>query len=151
MFGFSMMWDFRNELSAAVRQLEAHNLRGAMNMRRTILKVASAFAIGLLSANAGAATDLTLDDILGRWCSKDGNYTFTATELNVDLPKKRNLTHGKVLRIFKVLRDPDYILIYWSDKPDDYTKFTLSGDKTQLIQPKQTGGDNGPERIFRRC
>jgi hypothetical protein len=119
-----------------------------MNMRRTILKAASAFAISLLSANFAAATDLTLDDILGRWCSKDGNYTFTATELNVDPPKKRNLTHGRVLKIFKVLGGPDYILIYWSDKPDDYTKLTLSGDKNQLIQPKQTGGDNGPERIF---
>ena len=124
---------------------------GAMNLRRTILKAASAFAISLLSANFAAATDLTLDDILGRWCSKDGNYTFTATELDVDPPKKRNLAHGRVLKIFKVLGGPDYILIYWSDKPDDYTKLTLSGDKNQLIQPKQTGGDNGPERIFRRC
>ena len=34
----------------------------------------------------------------------------------------------------------DYILIYYSDKPDDYTKFTLSADKNQLIQPKQIGG-----------
>jgi hypothetical protein len=122
-----------------------------MNLRRTILKAASAFAISSLSANFAAAADLTLDDILGRWCSKDGNYTFTATELDVDPPKKRNLAHGRVLKIFKVLGRPDYILIYWSDKPDDYTKLTLSGDKSQLIQPKQTGGDNGPERIFRRC
>ena len=147
------MLDFRIELlaSGGAPTEAAISCGAAMNLKRTILKAASAFAISLLSANFAAAIDLTLDDILGRWCSKDGNYTFTATELNVDPPKKRNLTHGRVLKIFKVLGGPDYILIYWSDKPDDYTKLTLSGDKNQLIQPKQTGGDNGPERIFRRC
>ena len=66
-----------------------------MNLR-TMLKAAPVFAISLLSANVGEATDLTLDDILGRWCSKDGNYTFTPTELDVDPPKKRKLTHGAV-------------------------------------------------------
>jgi hypothetical protein len=110
-----------------------------------------ALAVVMLTASPAAA-DLSIDDLVGRWCGDTSQYEFTRTQLNVTLLDGATPKHGPVLEILRVDVKPGEIDVVWKpDRPGNSTGFKLSPDKQQLIQQSQSEGDKGPKRIFKRC
>jgi hypothetical protein len=110
-----------------------------------------AMAVIILGASPAAA-DLSIDDLVGRWCGDTSRYVFTRTELDVTLLDGQTPKHGPVLEILRVDVKADKIEVSWKpDRLGNSTAFKLSADKRQLIQQSQTEGDKGPKRIFKRC
>ena len=109
------------------------------------------FAVIVLTHPAAAA-ELTLNDLLGKWCGSESNYTFIRSELRIVRLDGRNLNKGPVLKILKSEnRANGGIEIYWvPDKPGNSTAFQVSV-KGELIELAQTEGDKGPTRVFHRC
>lgn len=106
----------------------------------------------VIMAASPAAADLSIDDLVGRWCGDTSRYVFTRTELDVTLLDGQTPKHGPVLEILRVDVKADKIELSWKpDRPGNSTAFKLSADKQQLIQQSQTEGDKGPKRIFKRC
>jgi hypothetical protein len=55
-------------------------MRGTM---RRMTKAAFGIAVTALMSQAAAAKDVTIGDIVGRWCVETTNYTFSRTEMVV--------------------------------------------------------------------
>ena len=115
-------------------------------------KLLFALAIVVSASTNAPASDLSIDDLLGRWCGKESTYTFTEEQLSVARRDGGPLKNGPVLKIVKVEATPDQIDVYWEPLgPGHFTRFELSPDKRQLHQVAETVGDKGPRRLFRRC
>ncbi|SRR5579883_2976368 len=123
-----------------------------MQILRAAWKVGFAALLALQVSASAEARNLTIEDLLGRWCGDVTNYTFTYTQLNVVRLDGQGLKHGPVLLIAKVEGTPTQIDVHWTPvKPGNFTRFQFSPDKRQLIQVAQTEGDKGPRRVFNRC
>ena len=111
-----------------------------------------AVILGLMSiAPSARAAELSIDDLVGKWCGSISDYTITRTEMFVHRHDNANLTHGANLHIVEVEKDGDSLILHWSDTPGDATRFSLSDDRRELIQGAETSGDKGPRRVFRHC
>jgi hypothetical protein len=123
-----------------------------MRQVKAIWKFHFALIIITLAPWSAAAADLSINDLIGRWCGSESNYTFTPTQLFVVRLDGKNLKNGPVLKIAKVEGNANEIQVMWSPlKPGNSTSFELTADKRQLIQVPETKGDKGPRREFRRC
>lgn len=123
-----------------------------MGTMRTTGKVVLGVAVAALLSHAAAARDITIGDIVGRWCGDQINYTFSRTDMIVTPLGNRNLTHPPHWVIDKVEANGNRIVVFWKPVRDgNSTAFELSGNKRTLVQQPQSEGDKGPRRVFHRC
>lgn len=109
----------------------------------------AALAMLALPSTSTAADDLSMNDLVGRWCGTVSDYTFTPTQLTVTLHSGEE---GRVLAIEKVEANATEIEITWKPPVVGSTAFNkFSADKRQMSQMANDGGDNGPQREFHRC
>jgi hypothetical protein len=119
---------------------------------RYFWKFQLAWIIIALTSHSVSAANLAIDDIVGRWCGTESNYTLTRTQLAVVRLDGKALKSGPVLQIAKVEGTSDQIHVFWlPERPGNSTLFELAADKRRLVQMPQTEGDKGPRREFRRC
>ena len=105
------------------------------------------WAVSVSASTPAAARDLTIEDILGRWCGDTTNYQFARDRLTVTF---HNGSPRRVLTIERVEGSPDWLDVHWENAGN--TVFTdFSDDKRVMHQAANTSGDNGPRRRFRRC
>jgi len=96
--------------------------------------------------------DVSIDDMIGRWCGEHSNYTFSRTDMVVTPVGNWKLTHAPHWVIDRVETDGSQIEVFWKPpKPGNSTAFELHDDGETLIQLPQTEGDKGPRRVFHRC
>lgn len=97
-------------------------------------------------------SEVTIDDVVGRWCGEHSNYTFSRTDMVVTPVGDWQLTHGPHWMIDSVQADGDQIEVFWKPvRPGNSTAFELHDDGDTLIQLPQNEGDQGPRRVFHRC
>lgn len=119
---------------------------------QSIAKILLGVGLVALMSQAAAARDVTIADIVGRWCGDKTNYTFSRTDMIVTPLGNSNLTHPPHWNIDKVETKGNQIQVFWKPaKPGNSTAFELSGDRRTLIQLPQTQGDKGPRRVFHHC
>ena len=101
----------------------------------------------LLSIPQALSQDLSLDDLLGRWCGSESDYTFTESKLVVSF---HNGQPERTLEIQRVESTPRDIEVIWEPpyKNTIFEKFTP--DKRSMRQAATRDG-SGPVRFFRRC
>jgi hypothetical protein len=108
--------------------------------------------LAALTAQGATARDISIGDIIGRWCGDQLIYTFSRTDMVVTALDKRDLKHPPHWLIDKVEPAGNRIVVYWKPvREGNSTGFELSGNKRTLIQQPQTEGDKGPRRVFHRC
>lgn len=101
----------------------------------------------LLASSPASAENLTLDNLMGRWCGEGLVYTFSRTALTVDFANGAN----RVLEIDRVEGSATWVMIYWKP-PYGNTMFTeFSKNGYEMAQAANTAGDMGPRRPFKRC
>lgn len=123
-----------------------------MDAIRTAAKTMLGVTLGALMSHNAAARDITIGDIVGRWCGDQLIYTFSRTDMVVTPLGNKDLKHPPHWLIDKVGTNGNRILVYWKPARDgNNTGFELSGDKRTLVQQPQTEGDKGPRRVFHRC
>ncbi len=123
-----------------------------MRRVRSIAKMLLGVGIAALMSQAAAARDITIGDIVGRWCGEQSNYTFSRTDMVVTPRGNVKLTHAPHWVIDKVEANGNHIQVFWTPaRPGNSTAFELGGDRRTLIQQPQTAGDKGPRRVFHRC
>jgi len=106
--------------------------------------------VAALVSHAAAARDITIGDIVGRWCGDQLSYTFSRTDMIVTTNKE--LKHPPHWLIDKVEPNGNQIVVFWKPaRPGNSTGFELSGNKRTLVQQPQSEGDKGPRRVFHRC
>jgi hypothetical protein len=124
----------------------------AMRDMRSITKMLLGVGIAALVSQAAAARDITIGDIVGRWCGEHSNYTFSRTDMVVTPLGDWTLTHAPHWVIDKVQANGNQIEVFWKPaRPGNSTAFELAGNRRTLTQQPQTEGDKGPRRIFHRC
>ncbi len=97
-------------------------------------------------------SDVSIDDMIGRWCGEHSNYTFSRKDMVVTPVGDWRLTHAPHWVIDRVETDGSQIEVFWKPaKPGNSTAFELRDDGDTLIQLPQTEGDKGPRRVFHRC
>ena len=122
---------------------------GAM---QTVAKMVLGVAMVTLVSHEAAARNITIGDIVGRWCGDKLTYTFSRTDMIVRVLDNRDLKHPPHWLIDKVEADGNRITMFWKPAgPANSTGFELSGNKRTLIQQPQSEGDKGPRRVFHRC
>jgi hypothetical protein len=113
-----------------------------------MLKLFLASVIIVAGSNRVLASDVTFEDIVGRWCVSGIFDTFSKTQLLVQFPDGQN----KTLEIANIEIKKNQINIHWAPfKPLNNTVYELSHDKRTLVQLPNTGGDRGPRRELHRC
>ena len=113
--------------------------------------LAAALAAALMP-HAAAARDITVNDLVGRWCGNPVNYTFSRTDMIVTPLGNWKLNHAPHWVINKAEAQGNRIKVFWEPAADHMTTtFELSRDKRTLTQPSQSTGDKGPQRVFHRC
>jgi hypothetical protein len=123
-----------------------------MGAIQTVTKTVLGVAMAVLMSHAAAARDITIADIVGRWCGDRINYTFSRTDMIVTVLDNRDLKHQPHWGIDKVEATGNRIEVFWKPaKPGNSTAFELSGNKRTLVQQPQSEGDKGPRRVFHRC
>ena len=123
-----------------------------MGTTRTVAKAVFGVTVAALMSQAAAARDITIGDIVGRWCGDKLNYTFSRTDMVVKVLDNRDLKHPPHWFIDKVEADGNRITVFWKPAgPGNSTGFALSGNKRTLTQQSQSEGDKGPRRVFHRC
>jgi hypothetical protein len=123
-----------------------------MGALRTAAKMVLGVAMAALMSHAVAARNITIGDIVGRWCGEQSNYTFSRTDMTVTAVGSTRLTHPPHWLIDKVEANGNRIEVFWKPaRPGNSTAFELTGNKRTLIQQPQTEGDKGPRRVFHRC
>jgi len=123
-----------------------------MRRGRSITTTLLGMGIAALMSQAAAARNITIGDIVGRWCGDHSNYTFSRTDMVVTPVGSWQLTHAPHWVIDKVEANGNQIEVFWRPaRAGNSTAFELSGDKRTLIQQPQTAGDKGPRRVFHRC
>ena len=121
-----------------------------MGAMPTAAKATLGVAMVALTSHTAAARDITIGDIVGRWCGDRLTYTFSRTDMIVTTNKE--ITHPPHWLIDKVEADGNLIVVHWKPARDgNSTGFELSGNKRTLVQQPQTEGDKGPRRVFHRC
>ncbi len=103
-------------------------------------------AVIALAATPTAAANLSIKDLVGRWCSAAKDYTFTRTRLTVTM-------HGGGTGIYEIARveaSPQWLNVTWR-KGGNTVFFKFSADRRQMFQHANETGDMGPEREFHRC
>lgn len=119
---------------------------------QSIAKMLLGVGIAALVSQAAAARDVTVGDLVGRWCGDKTNYTFSRTDMVVTPLGNSQLTHPPHWAIDKVEANGSQIQVFWKPaRPGNSTAFELGGNRRTLIQLPQTQGDKGPRRIFHRC
>jgi hypothetical protein len=116
-----------------------------------------ALAVAVLVPGESSAGDLSVADLLGRWCGEVTDYTFSTKELAVVFHKGGT----RSLRVEKVTTQDRTITVWWEGKRPDgtanATDFQLGEGHRLLIQlpnRDESGkaiGDRGPRREFHRC
>ncbi len=123
-----------------------------MRYVQAIAKTLLGLGIAALMSQAVAARDVTIGDLVGRWCGDKTNYTFSRTDMIVTPLGSSQLTHPPHWDIDKVEAKDNQIQVFWKPaKPGNSTAFELSGNRRTLTQLPQTEGDKGPRRVFHRC
>jgi hypothetical protein len=123
-----------------------------MRSVRSIAKMLLGVGLAALISQAAAAKDITIGDIVGRWCGEHSNYTFSRTDMVVTPVGNWQLTHAPHWVIDKVETTGNQIEVFWKPaRAGNSTAFELSGDRRTLVQQPQTEGDKGPRRAFHRC
>lgn len=123
-----------------------------MGAIQTATKTVLGVAMAALMSQAVAARDMTIGDIVGRWCGDRLNYTFSRTDMIVTVLDKRDLKHPPHWLIDKVEAAGNRITVFWKPaRAGNSTGFELSGNKRTLTQQPQSEGDKGPRRVFHRC
>jgi len=123
-----------------------------MSVMRMMAKTALGVAMAMLISHAAAARDISIGDIVGRWCGDRSNYTFSRSDMIVTPKGGAKLTHPPHWLIDKVESDGNRIEVFWKPaRPGNSTAFELSGNKRDLVQQPQSEGDKGPRRAFHRC
>ncbi|HTR88449.1 MAG TPA: hypothetical protein VMI56_28470 [Reyranella sp.] len=103
---------------------------------------------------AAPARVLPANILLGKWCGETSNYVFSNQKLVV---YGLNGQVARELRIARFETGVNWISVFWADLPpvDGNAASTLfnnfSPGRDVMEQAKQTIGDKGPLRIFRRC
>jgi hypothetical protein len=109
-------------------------------------------ALAGLFVSPAVARDVSLDDLVGRWCGESSDYTFSKTQLSVVLHSGQKPKHGPVLKVAGADGKERRIAVRWKpEKPGNSTEFELSANRRQLEQLPQSEGDKSPRRVFRRC
>lgn len=97
-------------------------------------------------------SDVSINDVIGRWCGEHSNYTFSHTDMVVTAVGNWKLTHAPHWVIDRVETNGNQIEVFWKPaRPGNSTAFELHDDGDTLIQLPQTEGDKGPRRVFHRC
>jgi hypothetical protein len=123
-----------------------------MGAMRTAAKMVLGVAMATLVSHVAAARNITIGDIVGRWCGDKLTYTFSRTDMIVTVLDNRDLKHPPHWLIDKVEADGNRITVFWKPaRPGNSTGFELSGNKRTLTQQPQSEGDKGPRRMFHRC
>jgi hypothetical protein len=121
-------------------------MRGGGRIWSLHLAVLATIALTPISA---AAADLSVEDLLGRWCGTITDYTFTSTRLTVKFHDGRQ---GKILGIKEMSATDEWIDVKWKPPYGGNTVFwKFSTDKRQMFQEANDAGDKGPEHEFHRC
>jgi hypothetical protein len=109
-------------------------------------------AIIVAGSSTVSASDVTFDDVLGRWCQIDPSdgavVIFSRTDATVILADGRR----KIEQIAKVEVTNDTFILNWAPlgkNGDSWYQF--SPDRQRIAQLGQVIGDKGPRREFRRC
>jgi hypothetical protein len=119
---------------------------------QSIAKMLLGLGTAALMSQAAMARDVTIGDLVGRWCGDKTNYTFSRTDMTVTPLGSSQLTHPPHWQIDKVEAKDKQIQVFWKPaRPGNSTAFELSSDKRTLIQLPQTEGDKGPRRVFHHC
>ena len=103
----------------------------------------------------GARADtLSVDDLLGHWCSEQGDYEFTRERLTVHF--RQGGTRVLPIRSFQV-HSAD-IKVIWDVRmpgvpPDDVATvfYDFDAGRQNMAQAANTSGDMGPRIPFHRC
>jgi hypothetical protein len=123
-----------------------------MGAMRATAKTVLGVAMAALISHAAAARDISIGDIVGRWCGDQSNYTFSRTDMIVTAKGDTTLTHPPHWFIDKVEATGNRIEVFWKPaRPGNSTAFELAGNKRTLVQLPQSEGDKGPRRVFHRC
>ena len=113
-----------------------------------LLPIAALVTIGVALSGAEPAVALTDADLLGNWCGKDSNYSFSRKVMIVTRPSD---SERLVFDIVAFEPRDDRIAVSWqrSDGKVVRTEFAeFSPDRKQMAQLSNSGG---PRREFRRC
>jgi len=115
---------------------------------RKFLAITAMFA----TASSASSADLSIADMLGRWCQvapDNSTNIFSPNDLTVLFPDGQK----RVLRIAEIRPRGQQIQIWWLGLSDEYngTWYEMSDDRRTLIQLPNTAGDKGPRREFKRC
>ena len=125
----------------------------ARDIGRCWMVALPAFATIALAPVSAAAANISINDMLGRWCGASSDYTFTRTQLIV---KFHNSRPNRVLTVSKVTTSESDVVVLnaWIDfdwkEGGNTVFFNFSADKREMLQD---GNDlkNLPERQFHRC
>jgi hypothetical protein len=117
-----------------------------------IAKALLGLGCAVLIAHSATARDITINDIIGRWCGDTTNYTFSPSDMIVTPVGNTNLKHPPRWVIDKVGSDGNKITVFWKPAdPSNSTVFVLDAADRTLIQQPEKVGDKGPRRVFHRC
>jgi hypothetical protein len=113
-----------------------------------LLPMAALATIGALLQGATPAAALSDADLLGNWCGKDSNYSFSRKVMVVTRPSD---SERLVFDIVAFEPRDDRIAVSWqrADGKVVRTEFSdFSPDRKKMAQLSNSGG---PRREFRRC
>jgi hypothetical protein len=117
-----------------------------------VFALASAFG-----TKGGCAAELSVDDLLGKWCGPTIDYVFTRERLTV-LPHDGSAPRVLPIRKFALNSGEGSIKVYWDIKRRDLVEEDISTvfyefdpDHHNMAQQANTTGDKGARRAFHRC
>ena len=117
-------------------------------MKNTVRLLPITASLAIAFAATAPAAALSDADLLGNWCGRDSNYSFSRKVMIVTRP-----SDGERLVFDIVAFEPrdDRIAVSWqrADGKVVRTEFAeFSPDRKQMAQLSNSGG---PRRAFRRC
>ena len=113
-----------------------------------LLPLAALVAVGAILQGATPSAALGEADLLGNWCGKDSNYSFSRKVMVVTRPSD---SEKLVFNVVAYEPREDRIAVSWQrgDGKVVRTEFAeFSPDRKQMAQLSNSGG---PRREFRRC
>jgi hypothetical protein len=124
-----------------------------LNVKRQLISFVISFGVlAALQSTAGAADNLKIDDLAGKWCGDVTNYTFAPDQFVVTPKKHQDLTFGTKLMIESAEpTDDGGLKVGWHSAKADgsrTTTFKLSSDRRLLLQQQEK---DVKARTFHRC